>query len=174
MGPPRVIGGYAVNPRQIIGHRRRFNGAAESNRRIRARSRTRWSSCSRFNGAAESNRRIRRYDVCDVHRCHCFNGAAESNRRILSSAGSTYNTSIRFNGAAESNRRIHAPHEACVRLRLASMGPPRVIGGYIEVGHRGERCSARFNGAAESNRRIPASRVPSRIVERTLQWGRRE
>jgi len=37
MGPPRVIGGYTLHPSCGEGKPGRFNGAAESNRRIRGR-----------------------------------------------------------------------------------------------------------------------------------------
>jgi len=103
MGPPRVIGGYAVASLGSVSDPVGFNGAAESNRRI------------------------------------------HNHRSIMSP------DSRRFNGAAESNRRIRADRVLLELAAGASMGPPRVIGGYV---------SSDFARMASA----PSS----------LQWGRRE
>jgi len=58
MGPPRVIGGYGRREPFRPTSSCRFNGAAESNRRIPGSARPPEATPSRFNGAAESNRRI--------------------------------------------------------------------------------------------------------------------
>jgi len=133
MGPPRVIGGYEVRHQHRESPPSCFNGAAESNRRIRFEPyRVRLVEQASmgpprviggYDGAAPTPRAellasmgpprviggYSRFLFLHAAACSRFNGAAESNRRIPTRHGTHDLEHPSFNGAAESNRRIRPP-----------------------------------------------------------------